>query len=629
MCGIAGIFCLKRNECDTKEYSVLIKKMTDAIAHRGPDGEGHQILDHGNVFLGHRRLAIIDLSDAAKQPMQSLDGRYTITYNGELYNYKELKAKLSELGYKFFSNSDTEVVLNAYAEWGYKALDYFNGIFAFAIWDDYQKKIFLACDRYGTKPLYYSIINNDFVFSSEYKSIIMHPGFKKNIDFCSLKQYFTFQNMFDNRTFFENINILSPGSYVEVSYYTKRINEIQYWDYDFTECESLGTYEECKEQLDALFKQAVKRQLISDVEVGAYLSGGMDSGSITAVASKDLCNLKTFVCGFDLHSASGIELSFDERERAEYMSYCFGTEHYEMVLKAGDMERCIKDLVWHIEDPRVGQSYPNYYATKLASSFVKVVLAGTGGDELFGGYPWRYYRAADCMTWDDYVSRYYSYWQRMLSDKELDTVFDSTLKNMEEYNLKDIFGNVFSSVERRGFSPAHNVNYSLYFEAKTFLRGLLVVDDKLSMSKGLETRVPFLDNDLVDFAMKLPVKYKLNNLREVVKINENDYEQKNEKYFKKTNDGKIILRNVMNKYIPESITQATKQGFSAPDASWFKGESIEFVKSIVDNSNSKIYDYMDYKGIRDIVYKHFCGKENRRLLIWSLINFEEWLNLFL
>ena len=205
MCGIAGIMCMQRKSCNVEENKMLIKRMTDSIAHRGPDGEGQVYLDDGHVFLGHRRLAIIDLSDAAKQPMHSLDGRYTMTYNGEIYNYRTLRVELEKKGYSFFSDSDTEVVLNAYAEWGVKSFEKLNGIFAFAIWDNYMKELLLVRDRYGTKPLYYADILGQLVFASEYKAILAHPDYQKKLNLYALKEYFTFQNIFSNVTFLKGI----------------------------------------------------------------------------------------------------------------------------------------------------------------------------------------------------------------------------------------------------------------------------------------------------------------------------------------------------------------------------------------------------------------------------------------
>lgn len=630
MCGIAGIMCMQRKSCNVKENKILIKRMTDSIAHRGPDGEGQAYLDDEHVFLGHRRLAIIDLSDAAKQPMHSLDERYTLTYNGEIYNYKTLRVELEKNGYSFFSDSDTEVVLNAYAEWGVKSFEKLNGIFAFAIWDNYMKELFLVRDRYGVKPLYYANVEGQLLFASEYKAILTSPAFKRKINLYALKEYFTFQNIFSDQSFLEGINILEAGSYLKIDYAMLDIPKpTQYWDYDFREKNEKISKLEYKEELNRLFVQAVKRQLMSDVPVGTYLSGGIDSGSITAIVSKELPYLKTFTCGFDLHSASGMELNYDEREKAEFMSYKFKTEHYEVVLKAGDMERCMKKLVWHLEDPRVGQSYPNYYASKLSSQFVKVVLAGTGGDELFAGYPWRYYRAVGCKDFDEYLDHYYHYWQRLLNYEEMKAVLHPVYEIVKDYSTKEVFKNVFHNIQGFEMSPEQSVNYSLYMEAKTFLHGLLVVEDKLSMAFGLETRVPFLDNDLVEFAMRVPVNVKLANLKNAVNINENDFDSKKEKYFKKTNDGKLILRNVMERYIPSEISQGVKQGFSAPDASWFRGESIDYVNHIVSNPNSLIYEYLDKKSVEDMFQRHVSGKENKRLFIWSIINFEEWLQCFM
>jgi asparagine synthase (glutamine-hydrolysing) len=355
----------------------------------------------------------------------------------------------------------------------------------------------------------------------------------------------------------------------------------------------------------------------------------MDSGSITALAATQLPYIKTFTCGFDLNSASGLELAFDERERSEYMSYLFKTEHYEMVLKAGDMERVMKKLAWHIEEPRVGQSYPNYYIAQLASKFVKVALSGTGGDELFGGYPWRYYRAVVNDNFEDYIDKYYVFWQRLIPNRALKSVFAPVWGRVKHIWTRNLFREVFHDQGHPLERPEDYVNHSLYFEAKTFLHGLLVVDDKLSMAHGLETRVPFLDNDLVDFALRVPVSLKLGNLKNVVRMNENEPGAKTEKYFQKTRDGKLLLRRMMQRYIPESISGGVKQGFSAPDASWFKGDSIEYVKSILFDPRARVYDFMDRESVLELVNEHLSGKTNRRLFIWSLLNFEWWCRLYL
>lgn len=619
MCGIAGLLHLDGSPVSP----AILKVMTDAIAHRGPDGEGQWA--EGNVGLGHRRLAIIDLSPAGHQPMVSADHRYVISYNGEIYNFRELRVELEIVGYQFRSSSDSEVVLCALAHWGVGALLKFNGMFALALWDRQEKTLLLARDRYGIKPLYYARQGHMFAFGSEQKAIAAQPGFQKKLNKPALLEYFTFQNIFTDQTLLQDIHLLPAGHYAVLGGRDGDFRTQQYWDYRFREPEYPASKQEYLEELDRLFCQAVHRQLVGDVELGAYLSGGMDSGSITAIAARQFPYLKSFTCGFDLSSASGIELAFDERAKAEAMSARFKTEHYEMVLKAGDMERCLPTLAWHLEEPRVGQSYPNYYAAKLASKFVKVVLSGSGGDELFGGYPWRYYRAANSQSFEHYVDEYYQYWQRLANNTQLRQMFAPVWGEVEHVWTRDIFRDVFATHDNELDRPEDYINHSLYFEAKTFLHGLFVVEDKLSMAHGLENRVPFMDNDLVDFAMECPVSLKLNNLAEVLRFNENEPGQKTSVYFQKTNDGKQLLRDMMARYIPESVVRAEKQGFSSPDDSWFKGESIEFVRRTLMEGKPRIYEVFDRAAVTALVDEHLRGEQNRRLLIWSLLNAEAWM----
>ena len=623
MCGIAGIL----HRGDTPVSEAPLRKMTNAVAHRGPDGEGHFV--EGPLGLGHRRLAVIDLTPAGRQPMATPDGRFVIVYNGEVYNFRELRAELEALGHAFTSRSDSEVVLNAYAAWGEAALDRFNGMFAFAVWDRVERRLFLARDRYGIKPLYYTQQGGTFLFGSEVKAILAHPAYRTELDRQALLEYFTFQNLFTDRTLFEGVRLLPAGHWLRLGADGASTGPIRYWDFHFSEPVSPADEADYVDELDRLFRQAVTRQLVSDVEVGAYLSGGMDSGSITAVAATELPCIRTFTAGFDLSSASGIEMGFDERASAERMSYLFGTEHYEVVLKAGDMERAMPRLAYHIEEPRVGQSYPNFYAAGLASKFGKVVLSGAGGDELFGGYPWRYYRAVINDDFEHYVDKYYAFWQRLVPNREIQQLFRPIWKDVEAVRTRDIFRDVFADHADTLTRPEDYVNHSLYFEAKTFLHGLLVVEDKLSMAHGLETRVPFLDNDLVDFAMRVPVRAKLANLGEVVRINENEPGSKTAKYFRRTKDGKRLLRKAMERYIPSEVTGREKQGFSAPDASWFRGESIDYVRHTLHSGDARIYNFIDRDTVHRLVDEHLRGAVNRRLLIWSLLSMERWCETFL
>lgn len=624
MCGIAGILNLD----DEPAPTVTLQRMTDALSHRGPDGDGFFV--EGGLGFGHRRLAIIDLSPAGHQPMQSADGRLIVTYNGEIYNFRELRIELEALGHRFRSRTDTEVLLAALAQWGEAAIPRLNGMFAFALWDRQRRELLLARDRYGVKPVYYALRGRTLLFASEIKAFLQHPAFKVEVDRRAMVEYMTFQNFLTDRTLFAGVHLLPPGCTLRIRSGMDALPKpTRYWDFRFRSQGGAPSRREAVDELDRLFRQAVSRNLISDVPVGSYLSGGMDSGSITAVAARQVPNLRTFTVGFDLSSASGLELGFDERRSAERLSYLTRTEHYQMVLKAGDMERCLSDLVWHLEEPRVGQSYPNYYAAKLASRFGKVVLSGAGGDELFAGYPWRYYRAAVNVDFEDYTRKYYAFWQRLLPDDAMPAIFAPIADAAREVDPLRIFTAVFDNHASELAAPEDYINHSLYFEAKTFLHGLLVVEDKLSMAHGLETRVPFLDNDLVDFGMNLPVTYKLSNLGEVQRIDENEPGAKTSRYFARTADGKLILREAMSRHIPQEHVEAVKQGFSAPDASWFRGESIEFVRRTLLDADARIYDYLDRNTVRRLLDDHLSGRENRRLLIWSLICIEKWCQIFL
>lgn len=666
MCGICGIVCLGKKNINTD----CIKSMCDVIAHRGPDDAGYFLANRNHslnnkhqqftdnkfqllntamasiesstgqqelhrhkwdIYLGHRRLSIIDTSSAGHQPMSDISQQVWLTYNGEIYNFKEIRQELIKLGYQFQSQTDTEVLIYAYLVWGIDFIHKLNGMFAFALWDKKNNLFYLVRDRYGIKPLYYTILNDEtVVFGSEVKVILEYHEYKKEIDHESLIEYFTFQNIFTDKTLYKNIKLLPAGHFIQINLNSEniRVQPQQYWDFNFSEPESIQNEHEYIEELDRLFKQAVTRQLVSDVEIGSYLSGGIDSGSITAIAAKQIPFLKTFTIGFDLHSASGLELAFDEREKAEHMSYLFKTEHYEMVLKSGDMERCLPKFALHLEEPRAGQSYPNYYASKLASKFVKVVLAGTGGDELFGGYPWRYYRAVVNNNFDHYIEKYYQFWQRLVNPSQLEQIFQPIWDKVSHVSTLDIFRNVFHKHANTLTRPEDYINHSLYFEAKTFLHGLLVIEDKLSMAHSLETRVPFLDNDLVDFAMRVPANLKLGNLQEVIRLNENEPGDKRLKYFQKTNDGKLILRKALDKYMPKLITNGIKQGFSSPDESWFKGDSIQYIKNKLLNESRSIYQMLDFSTVESILKQHLTGNENKRLFIWSLLNIEEWCTQF-
>jgi asparagine synthase (glutamine-hydrolysing) len=622
MCGIAGYL----NFDGQPASAVIVKAMTDMIVHRGPDDAG-QLVEDG-LALGHRRLSIIDLSPSGHQPMASASGHLVISYNGEIYNYRELRLELEIRGHKFRSESDTEVLLAGLEEWGEGCLQRLNGMFAFVLYDRRKHCLLLARDRYGVKPLYYTVVGQTLMFGSEIKAFLAHPAYQATLDPDGLMEYMTFQNFLTDRTLFKDVVILPPGHFLSVPLRGPVGQPRQYWDFQFAERESGRSRRDYLEELDQLFVQAVSRQLVSDVPVASYLSGGLDTGAIAVIASRQMAEMRTFTIGFDMSSVSGLELAFDERAKAERMSALCRTEHYEMVLKAGDMERSIDKLVWHLEEPRVGQSYPNFYAAKLAGKFNKVVLSGAGSDELFAGYPWRYFRAAENHSFDEYSANYFKAWQRLVPSEAFPALM-APLAGKQNVDPLTVFRGVFAHHANELSRPEDFICHSLYFEAKSFLHGLLVVEDKLSMAHSLEARVPFLDNDLVDFAMALPISHKLANLGQVAGLDENIPGPKSSVYSQRSQDGKIILREAMMRYVPADVAGGVKQGFSAPDASWFRGESIEYVRRVLMDRKARIYDYLDFDVVNRLVTDHIEGRENRRLLIWSLIYLTSWCDQFL
>ena len=624
MCGIAGIFNINGNPTSLN----TIKAMTTKIAHRGPDGEGFYVEE--NIALGHRRLAILDTSALGSQPMESKNGEWVVVFNGCIYNYLELKSHLKSKGHSFVSTSDTEVISEGLAAYGVSFFEKFDGMFAIAAWHKPTKTLYLSRDRFGVKPLYYWLNGKTILFASEIKAFMAHPDFKVELNKEALNEYFTFQNLFSFQTLFKGVIMLPPANTVKID--TSNVTAIKHnswWNYDFSQTDETMSFDDAKNETERLLKNAVAKQMIADVPVGTYLSGGMDSGSLTAIASKHVKRLTTFTAGFDMSSATGVEANYDERRAAELMANYFKTEHYEQVINAGDLAWSLPRVVWHLEDLRVGMSYPNYYISRLASKFVKVCLQGTGGDELYGGYPWRYYRVFQSLDQKSYFDNYYGFWQRLVNDETKKELFtDSIYSSINIDKPREVFERVFTFNNKLKYdTPEQHINNSLYFEIKTFLPGLLLVGDKLAMANGLEERFPFLDNELVNFAQKIPVKHKLGNLQNMKKIDENISSKKNK--YQEFDDGKNVLRKAMMDFIPESIVNRKKQGFSAPDESWYRGENADYIKELLLNKKTVSSEFINPKYVEKIINEHMNDRVNHRLLIWSFMNFEWWCRLFL
>ena len=589
----------------------LVSQMTAAIEHRGPDGEG--IWFGEGVVLGHRRLAILAPGPAGDQPMLTTDARFVLTFNGELYNHHGLRAELIELGHRFHTRTDSEVVLHAFAEWGTDCVQRFNGMFAFAIWDGLKRSLCLARDRYGVKPLYYSFCGRSLLFGSEVKALLAHPCMSATVDHAALGEYFTFQNVLSDRTLFAGIKSLPRGHLMKVEVGSAGLpRTTQFWDYHFAPDSTLDQ-QTSEVELGRLLKQAVTRQMEADVPLGSYLSGGIDSGSIVGVAAQHQPGLPTFTCGF-----SASEGALDERETAAALSHRFATTHHAIELDASDAEQAMHDLIWHLEEPCAGQSYPNFYAARLASRHVRVVLSGTGGDELFAGYPWRYRASAlTCQTPSDFLNRQYGWWQRLIPSVGHKSFFCSSIQpDLDGHNIRDLFTSAHADNLSTARTPSDFVNQSLYFELTTFLPSLLLVEDKLHMAHHVEARVPFLDNDLVDFALQIPAHLKLRDLNGGAHPGY------------RTSDGKRILRAAAATYLPSPIVEAPKQGFSGPDADWYRGPCRRWLQRVFLENDSPVFSYLQRSTVRQVVSSHLAGSADQRLLIWSLLSFDAWLHTF-
>ncbi|HLG71811.1 MAG TPA: asparagine synthase (glutamine-hydrolyzing) [Chloroflexota bacterium] len=616
MCGIAGILSLSGSPVTAEE----IGRMNALMAHRGPDDEGIW-LEEG-VGLGNRRLAIIDLTPAGHQPMVNVRGDLVITFNGELYNFRELRAELRQRGYQFRSESDVEVVLTSYDHWGVECLSRFNGHFAFCLWDRSQRRALLARDRFGVKPLYYAMAAEAVTFSSEIRPILSLPQISPKLDHLALQEYFTFQNVLSDRTLLEGIRLLPAGSYLEVNLAAGDIRFERYWDYAFCVPSNPTSFDEAAEALTGLLECAVSRQLVSDVPVGCFLSGGLDSGCLASIASRCVPGLPTFTIGFEMAGAGPDDRGFDERVQARELAGILGTRHYEDEIGPVQLEAALPDLILHLEDLRMGQSYPNHYAAALATRQVKVVLEGTGGDELLAGYPWRYPREAETSDKDAFLRAYYCTWQRLVPEQQQVDFFRPDISR--ELSAASPYDS-FCAVMERAFLQTDTehgfLNACFYFELRTFLQGLLLVDDKLAMAHSLENRAPFLDNDVVDFLLKLPLDFKLAGR------SRDDSSPRRDPF--RRDAGKRLLRASAKRILPAGAPSRPKQGFSGPDATWFRGANLSYIRSTLLAPDAAINDFLEPDFVAKRLQEHVLGHVNHRLLIWSLLSFEWWLRLFL
>ena len=612
MCGIAGYFGSQSRGL------IFLSEAVVCLKHRGPDGHG--TLDFGWAGLSHTRLALIAPGPAGAQPLESTS--LSCIFNGEIFNWRELALELEKSNVNFPFASDAQLLLAALDTWGIEStLKKLRGIFSFAVLDKRSKHLTLARDAAGTKPLYYKRHEGTIYFSSEIKAF---KKFNLEIDQSQLQEYLTFQNSLTSKTLFKDVFLVPQGSIVEFHHsQSQPITRI--WDPSNFSSDAEMDITEATKVLGDFFGQAMDRNLVADFPVGLFLSGGLDSSTIAMYAAKRNPSSLSFTIGFENPHDYDFVTSKDERVIAGKIAQLLSIENRTYEVTHQDFEDEFDSICWAIEEPRVGQSYPNYFAAKLAQKYSKSVMSGAGGDELFAGYPWRYRKTlfSENLGKDAQIDSYFKFWHR------LGTVEDiaSLLGISQETHLVSGKSAMRDILELNSTSKDKYVLEDLlFFEYKTFLQGLLLVDDKLSMAHGLEIRVPFLDQDLAKFAMTLPNKFRLRNFETL-------YEDQSKINFVPATggdevQGKFLLRELAR--IEMNPTQTLpKMGFSGPDASWFRHESRNFVADRILDKNSLVWDHLDFKIGKDLINRHMEGQSNQRLLIWSLLSLESVFRQFL
>jgi len=615
MCGITGII---NRDGDLASIAIL-ERMTDSLTHRGPDDAG--IYTCAGVGIGHRRLSVVDPLGDATQPMQRAGSSQVLSFTGEIYNHLDLRKTLESEGVQFTSKSDTEVVYHSLRQWGGKSLPMFNGMLALSWLDGGQSEVILARDRFGIKPLYYADLGNVFIYGSEVKAILAHPNYRTSLNTIALTEYLAFQNVFGESTLFKNIYMVPPGSFIRVPIDRKKnISIHNYHDHSLQAEKSEMSLSESVEQLDVLLRASITRQVAGDEPPSAYLSGGVDSAVIASLACEISPNINTINIGFDMSQAEAFEQDMDEHETASEIAEILGTNHHLEMLSENDVNRSLRDIVWHLEDIKMGQSYSNFSAAKIARKYGKTVLSGLGADELLGGYPWRYGAALNCQNDDDFLDGLHNFWHGLTTRSERKQLLAPLWSQVKHVDTRSIVSGVVGDLPEGSRHPEDYFKIWRQFELKTFLPGLLAVEDKLGMAHGVETRFPMLDNELVDFALCLPVAH-------MVPIDRTG--KSNEHLQIGNNQGKKLLRQVMKRYLPAPFAERRKRGFTGPNNSWYRVNGGAYLKTELLDRNAPLYAFIDFGTARTLVERHLSGHDNRHRLIWSLLSLNQWCKTFL
>jgi len=608
----------------------ILHAMGETLSPRGPDDEG-QFIHHGaeqSIGLGHKRLSIIDLTRAGRQPMANEDESLWITFNGEIYNFRSLREELSQKGHRFRSNSDTEVVLHLYEESGPECLLRLHGMFAFALWDGNRHALFLARDRIGKKPLHYSLCDGEIIFASEIKALLKHPRISRRLDLRSLSKYLTYEYVPAPNTIFESVKKLAPGHFL--IYRDGQATVRQYWDVPLVDNPiSYKSEAHYVEELRERLASAVQSRLLADVPVGVFLSGGVDSGLVAALATRSNRELECFTIGFE-------ERSFDESQFATEAARALGVKHELMVFNTAEMLKGVDQLPNFLDEPLADASIlPTYLLAKFTSDKVKVALSGDGGDELFAGYPT--YQAHRLVTYYDSLPGFFKNALRTMasrlpvSHKNISTDFKikqflkgagvsseirffiwmgayvdeekrhllrdevrSELRNHNTY--EDVFHYISASRLTKDFERI------LYLSMKLYLQDdVLVKVDRASMANSLEIRCPLLDHEFVEFVCGLPLVYKLDGLRT-----------------------KVLLKKAAQGMLPESIIRRPKKGFGVPISRWLCGELKELMTTQLSEERINRQGLFNYPYVRRLIDEHLQKSRDHRKLLWPLIVFQIW-----
>lgn len=628
MCGIAGFInnTASWSLDEQKERTLILDRMCQVIRHRGPDDQGMMVKD--GVALGMRRLSIIDLA-GGHQPISGCDDSVTVVFNGEIYNYRELQRDLEARGHRFHTHSDTEAIVHAYEEYGATCVEHLRGMFAFALWDKRERKLFIARDRVGKKPLYYTLTpQGTLVFGSELKSLLEHPEVKRETNLEAVDAYLTFGYVPDPLCIFRNIEKLPPGHHL--SFVKGRVEVEKYWDFNYEATDHIERSEEdYLEELRALLDEAVRVRLISDVPLGAFLSGGVDSSTVVGLMSRLMEQpVKTFSIGFN-------EDSYDELKFARLTAKHFNTDHHEFIVTP-DICNVVDELVWHFDEPFADSSaIPTYMVSKLAREHVTVALSGDGGDELFAGYTRyatdqkrsgfanlpRFLRQGVMQP----VSRRLPHgaWGRNYLhnvaldglDRYIDSVSLFTSLNKSSLYTSDFIAQLDG---KHGGAVAQFRDYAarvrsgnpldalLYLDSKTYLPGdILTKVDRMSMAVSLEARVPLLDHKLIEFVTRIPATMKMRG-----------------------GVSKYIFKQAVRGLVPDGILDRPKQGFGVPVQQWINNQLRERMRATLTESCARERGYIEPRYLSLMLDEHQRGRRDHSAQLWALFMLELWQRAF-